>query len=74
MNYADEVLITGPGHLQPPGNAGPRGKTKNAEKIIQGKHAYDALIYSPVSCICVLLYAIYHSFFLSIYPMKETLS
>lgn len=66
MNYADEVLITGPGHLQPPGNAGPRGKTKNAEKIIQGKHAYDALIYSPVSCICMCSPLCYLSFILFI--------
>ena len=71
MNYADELLITGPGHLQPPGHAGHRGKTRNAEKIIQGKHAYDALLYSHVR---ILLFPIYHSFFLSIYPMKETLS
>ena len=71
MNYADELLITGPGHLQPPGQAGHRGKTRNAEKIIQGKHAYDALLYSHVR---ILLFPIYHSFFLSIYPMKETLS
>ena len=35
MNYADEILITGPGHLEPPGSAGPRGqKKKNAEKMM----------------------------------------
>ena len=56
MNYADELLITGPGHLQPPGHAGHRGKTRNAEKIIQGKHAYDALLYSPLSYLSFILF------------------
>ena len=66
MNYADEILITGLGHHQPPGSAGPRGqKKKMLRKWCFISHSftnfYIILVTGSISPMNETLNWLYHS-------------